>query len=93
LKVLLGHRVEHEISLTEDLVDLLDPEGQHDLFDLGAELCLPGSMRITDTHVARLEVQLDEINKGLGRLEGFILPGGTFASVTVHGRPVHPPRA
>lgn len=57
---------------------------QHDLFDLGAELCIPGLTRITATHVARLEAQLDEINANLGRLEDFILPGGTIAASQAH---------
>lgn len=57
---------------------------QHDLFDLGAELCVPGSERITTHHVTRLESQLDEINAHLGRLEDFILPGGTPAAAMTH---------
>lgn len=57
---------------------------QHDLFDLGAELCIPGTSRITDTHIERLEVRLDDINKDLGRLEDFILPGGSVAAAQAH---------
>ncbi|OWW21550.1 cob(I)yrinic acid a,c-diamide adenosyltransferase [Noviherbaspirillum denitrificans] len=57
---------------------------QHDLFDLGAELCIPGSARITPEHVTRLEVQLDALNANLGRLEDFILPGGTPAAAQAH---------
>jgi cob(I)alamin adenosyltransferase len=57
---------------------------QHELFDLGAELCIPGSVFITDAHVDRLEQQLDEINKNLGALENFILPGGTPAAAQAH---------
>ncbi|MBK4739291.1 cob(I)yrinic acid a,c-diamide adenosyltransferase [Noviherbaspirillum pedocola] len=57
---------------------------QHELFDLGAELCIPGSARITDAQVARLERQLDEINEHLGRLADFILPGGTPAAALAH---------
>lgn len=57
---------------------------QHDLFDLGAELCIPGTTRITEAHVDRLETQLDDINQNLGRLEDFILPGGTVAASQAH---------
>lgn len=57
---------------------------QHDLFDLGAELCIPGSQRIGSGHVDRLEAQLDEINVHLGRLRDFILPGGTPAAAQAH---------
>jgi cob(I)alamin adenosyltransferase len=57
---------------------------QHELFDLGAELCIPGSTFITDAHVSRLEQQLDEINESLGPLENFILPGGTPAAAHAH---------
>jgi cob(I)alamin adenosyltransferase len=57
---------------------------QHDLFDLGAELCIPGLTRITDVHVERLETQLDRLNENLGRLQDFILPGGTPAAAQAH---------
>lgn len=57
---------------------------QHDLFDIGAELCIPGLVRITDSHVRRLEERLDMLNQHLGRLEDFILPGGTPAASQAH---------
>ncbi|WP_199688315.1 cob(I)yrinic acid a,c-diamide adenosyltransferase [Noviherbaspirillum sedimenti] len=57
---------------------------QHELFDLGAELCIPGSTRISEEHVVRLENQLDAINEHLGRLQDFILPGGTVAAAQAH---------
>src|SRR5271167_512451 len=40
-------------------------EIQHDLFDLGGELCIPGHVMITAAHVARLEQELDGFNEGL----------------------------
>ncbi len=49
---------------------------QHDLFDLGGELCLPGRTAITPEYVARLERTLDRFNVDLPPLEEFILPGG-----------------
>lgn len=57
---------------------------QHDLFDLGAELCIPGTERITDKHIERLEMQLDGLNAQMGRLQDFILPGGTPAAAQAH---------
>ncbi len=50
---------------------------QHDLFDLGAELCQPGKNLIVDDYVAGLEKAADELNAKLPPLEEFILPGGT----------------
>ena len=57
---------------------------QHDLFELGAELCLPGVTKIEATHLARLESQLDAFNKELPGLKEFILPGGGPAASTCH---------
>src|SRR5580704_11514255 len=49
---------------------------QHDLFDLGGELCIPGHRIIDATHVDRLEEELDGFNEDLPPLKEFILPGG-----------------
>ena len=57
---------------------------QHDLFELGAELCLPGVTKIEDTHLARLERELDAFNKDLPGLKEFILPGGSMPSADAH---------
>jgi cob(I)alamin adenosyltransferase len=57
---------------------------QHDLFELGAELCLPGVTKIEDRHLARLEAQLDGFNKDLPGLREFILPGGTPSAADAH---------
>ena len=57
---------------------------QHDLFELGAELCLPGETRITASHVSRLEAHLDGMNSNLPHLAEFILPGGTRAAALCH---------
>jgi cob(I)alamin adenosyltransferase len=57
---------------------------QHDLFDIGGELSLPGHTLISDTHVARLERELDELNSSIPPLKDFILPGGTRAAATAH---------
>ncbi|MGE5471547.1 MAG: cob(I)yrinic acid a,c-diamide adenosyltransferase [Bacteroidota bacterium] len=57
---------------------------QHDLFDLGGELCLPGMNIIKDAQVARLEALAEEFNQDLPRLKEFILPGGTRAAALAH---------
>ncbi|GAB4477467.1 MAG: cob(I)yrinic acid a,c-diamide adenosyltransferase [Burkholderiaceae bacterium] len=62
--------------------DLLDI--QHDLFDLGGELCIPGYTMLKDVQVARLDERLAHYNADLPRLEEFILPGGSRAAALAH---------
>src|SRR5919202_835873 len=57
---------------------------QHDLFDLGGELSIPGHAMVTDEHVARLETMQEEWNAELTPLKEFILPGGTRAAALAH---------
>ena len=65
---------------------------QNDLFDLGADLCVPDRgekleyepLRITEGQVTRLEAEIDEMNSELKPLKSFILPGGSPASVAFH---------
>lgn len=59
-------------------------EVQHELFDLGGELCIPGHTLIKSEHVARLEKSLDEFNDSLPPLKEFILPGGGPAAAACH---------
>ncbi|HKF98214.1 MAG TPA: cob(I)yrinic acid a,c-diamide adenosyltransferase [Steroidobacteraceae bacterium] len=59
-------------------------EAQHELFDLGGELCIPGHRAITAEHVTRLENSLDEFNDSLPPLKEFILPGGGPAAAACH---------
>jgi len=62
---------------------------QHDLFDLGGELSIPGYTAVTDAHVARLEDAVEAFNADLPPLKEFVLPGGTRASALAHvGRTV-----
>lgn len=82
LNAFIGAVLSHA-SVPEALAASLS-DVQHDLFDLGAELCIPGSVRITQTHIGRLEQQIDALNVHLGRLEDFILPGGTPAAAQAH---------
>jgi cob(I)alamin adenosyltransferase len=57
---------------------------QHDLFDLGGELSIPGHAAITEAHVERLEAAVERFNADLPPLKEFILPGGTRASSLAH---------
>ena len=57
---------------------------QHQLFDLGGELCIPGHAAIDDDDVARLEQHLDHFNADLPPLKEFILPGGGEAAARCH---------
>jgi cob(I)alamin adenosyltransferase len=57
---------------------------QHDLFDLGGELSIPGHTAVTEAQVARLEQAVEEFNADLGALKEFILPGGTRAAAVSH---------
>jgi cob(I)alamin adenosyltransferase len=57
---------------------------QHQMFDLGGELCIPGHAAIFDADIARLEQQLDHHNADLPPLRDFILPGGGLAAAHCH---------
>lgn len=57
---------------------------QHDLFELGGELCIPGHSAISAEFVERLENDLDGFNKDLPPLKDFILPGGGQAAAASH---------
>lgn len=59
-------------------------EVQHDLFELGGELCLPGYEAVQQSYVDRLEASLDEFNDDLPPLKEFILPGGGPAAAACH---------
>jgi cob(I)alamin adenosyltransferase len=59
-------------------------EVQHELFDLGGELCIPGSRAIRAEQVARLEQELDAFNQPLPPLKDFILPGGGPMAAACH---------
>src|ERR1700734_1614109 len=68
-------------------------EVQHDLFDLGGELCIPGHRMIEAAHVERLETELDSFNEALPPLKEFILPGGGPASAACYVARAGCPRA
>ena len=65
---------------------------QNDLFDVGADLCVPQaegeeagkSLRVVPAQYERLEQAIDRLNEGLEPLRSFILPGGTAAAAWLH---------
>src|SRR5262245_34883715 len=57
---------------------------QHDLFDLGGDVSIPGRSTVSQGQVERLEKLLEEFNAPLPRLKEFILPGGTRPASLAH---------
>ncbi len=65
---------------------------QNDLFDLGADLCVPPdanpasrpALRIATSHFERLEGEIDEMNRDLAPLRSFVLPGGSELAAALH---------
>ena len=75
------------VLLAEPLPDSIAAhltEIQHDLFDLGGELSIPGHVAVTDDHVARLEDAVEHYNADLLPLKEFVLPGGSRAAALAH---------
>ena len=70
-------------EMPADIRDLLT-RIQHQLFDLGGELCIPGHAAIFDADIEALEARLDHYNDDLPALKEFILPGGGEASARCH---------
>lgn len=70
-------------TLPQDVLDALLGI-QHDLFDLGGELCIPGFENMSERQVQRLDELLAHYNETLPRLEEFILPGGSRPAALAH---------
>jgi cob(I)alamin adenosyltransferase len=69
-------------------VDAMLARVQNDLFDVGADLSVPGEggnrLRLTDVPVDRLEVEIDAMNASQPKLTSFILPGGNAGAAHAH---------
>jgi len=73
-------------------VDAMLVRIQNDLFDLGADLCVPDRgeklayepLRMTEAQVLRLEAEIDQMNAELTPLKSFVLPGGSAAAAALH---------
>lgn len=75
------------ILLSEPLADEIQDtltRVQHDLFDLGGEICIPGHAMVKAERVSALEETLDRLNEQLQPLKEFILPGGSRAAAYCH---------
>ena len=70
-------------SVAEELKEIFS-QVQHDLFDLGGELCIPNHTLLKDEQVLKLDTWLAKYNATLPRLAEFILPGGTRAAAQAH---------
>ncbi len=81
LNSLLGRLLAHE--LPEDVAPML-AQVQHELFDLGAELAVPGHSALPEEAVARLDGALSAYNEALPHLKEFILPSGGPATADCH---------
>jgi cob(I)alamin adenosyltransferase len=81
-----------QLAAGEEGVDARLARIQNDLFDLGADLCVPrerakaarAPLRITETQVERLEREIDDMNEALQPLRSFVLPGGSPAAAALH---------
>lgn len=82
----------HTTSAELGPLDLMLARIQNELFDLGADLCLPqedseksqNALRILGSQVERLEHEIDMMNKDLAPLRSFVLPGGHPAAAYLH---------
>jgi cob(I)alamin adenosyltransferase len=82
----------HALGASQELVDAMLARIQNDLFDLGADLCLPDRgkllpytpLRITEQQVTRLEAEIDRMNAELRPLTSFVLPGGSPGAAALH---------
>jgi cob(I)alamin adenosyltransferase len=79
-------------AMADPEVDAMLERIQHDLFDLGADLCTPETgkdlgwepLRIVQSQVDRLEAEIDQMNQHLQPLRSFVLPGGTPSAAALH---------
>ena len=70
-------------QIPDDVRKILN-RAQHQLFDIGAELCVPGSNKVGEDYVSELDVALEHFNAPLPALREFILPGGCPAAAAAH---------
>lgn len=70
-------------TVPENLVGLLT-QIQHDLFNVGGEICIPGYVILQQSRISELEQAIDSLNEQLSPLKEFILPGGTRTAAYCH---------
>ncbi len=81
LNSIIGMILAH--SIPDDLTEVFT-QIQHQLFDLGGELCMPDQTFLDESYVSWLENTLDHYNDDLPGLKDFILPAGGHATATCH---------
>jgi cob(I)alamin adenosyltransferase len=82
------HTKQVELSLLDEMLGRI----QNELFDLGADLCVPDRgqklewepLRILASQAERLEQEIDQLNEALSPLRSFVLPGGVAAAAYLH---------
>ncbi len=75
------------MMITEDVPDILVQtltQIQHDLFNVGGEICIPGYVILQQSRIEDLESAIDTLNDTLAPLKEFILPGGTKTAAICH---------
>jgi cob(I)alamin adenosyltransferase len=85
-------RIHLDRSPVHAKIDAMLVRIQNDLFDLGADLCVPDRgekltyepLRITAGQATRLEQEIDDLNAELSPLNSFVLPGGSAAAAALH---------
>jgi cob(I)alamin adenosyltransferase len=77
LGVLLAQRLPAALRATLTRV-------QHELFNLGGELSMPGTALVDESHLLALEREIEALNRGLPPLKDFVLPGGNAAAAAAH---------
>jgi cob(I)alamin adenosyltransferase len=83
---------QHTMHVRVALLDEMLARIQNELFDLGADLCVPDRgqklewepLRILQSQAERLEQEIDRLNDTLSPLRSFVLPGGTAAAAHLH---------
>jgi cob(I)alamin adenosyltransferase len=75
-------------TTVDSVADAMLARAQNDLFDIGADLCVPGEagdrLRLTSAPCARLDAEIAEVNAALPKLSSFVLPGGSPGAAHAH---------
>ena len=71
-------------KLNDDELETMFTAIQHDLFNIGGEISMPGHSFINDAKITSLESKIDHFNEAVEPLKDFILPGGSEAASVCH---------
>ena len=84
-------KYEMPVEVRGRLLAGVDRQVEHDLFELGGELCIPGHSAVQQAFIDRLETDLAGFNEDLPMLKEFILPGGGPAAAACPAPAASPP--